>query len=555
MSIEYIEPPSFPVIWNSEEERNFTWVWDDVHTPIPNTPLTSSFSSEWSRPRPGETPTPPPSTTPALPRRRIINGYAYSPRIPKPEPPVDPPSVESTIDRLSEARNKWDTDLLPKLQGNLAKLRGIDLASTEASQLPDTLELFVETHREHWQIHMQAVGPIFQSTGVLSSLYDQLTSSDNPLAPYELLQGFHNKSLETDQALRVLANEALHTPPVHQIMSYHTHVDSMITELKNSSQCSEYIASVDRFLDSYGFRSSSLDLSIPTWQEDPSFVFLTIKSLLSPLNSGDSTNQDLAAKREESVEALRDSLDTNDSNYDLFFRILKICQDIWPIREDHAFYIEQATGAQMRRIALRCGETLVQQGLMSDSRDIFYLELDEIRKALTLPPASETSESYTALIADRKEKRNHFLTVTPPQYLGHPPTDELLQEKMETTKFIPHYVESVEDPSHPNVLRGIGASAGTYRGIARVILTTEDFAKVEPGDILICKSTTPPWTPLFATIGGLVTDAGGILSHGAIVAREYGLPAVMATKRATTSITDGAILVVDGTTGIVQIEE
>ena len=239
----------------------------------------------------------------------------------------------------------------------------------------------------------------------------------------------------------------------------------------------------------------------------------------------------------------------------MIFRILKICQDIWPIREDHAFYIEQATGAQMRRIALRCGETLVQQGLMSDSRDIFYLELDEIRKALTLPPASETSESYTALIADRKEKRNHFLTVTPPQYLGHPPTDELLQEKMETTKFIPHYVESVEDPSHPNVLRGIGASAGTYRGIARVILTTEDFAKVEPGDILICKSTTPPWTPLFATIGGLVTDAGGILSHGAIVAREYGLPAVMATKRATTSITDGAILVVDGTTGIVQIEE
>ena len=72
---------------------------------------------------------------------------------------------------------------------------------------------------------------------------------------------------------------------------------------------------------------------------------------------------------------------------------------------------------------------------------------------------------------------------------------------------------------------------------------------------MICKSTTPPWTPLFATIGGLVTDAGGILSHGAIVAREYGLPAVMATKRATTSITDGAILVVDGTTGIVQIEE
>jgi len=555
VSIEYIEPPSFPVTWNSKEERDFTWVWDDVHTPIPNTPLTSSFSSEWSRPRPGETPSPAPSAGPALPRRRIINGYAYSPRPPKPETPADPPSVESTIERLSEARKKWDTDLLPRLQENLEKLQKIDLKLTEASQLPDTLELFVDTHREHWQIHMQAVGPIFQSTGVLSSLYGQLASLDNPLAPYELLQGFNNKSLETDQALQALANAALKTPPVHEIMSNHTNVDSMITELRNSSQCSEYIASVDQFLDSYGFRSSSLDLSIKTWLEDPSFVFLTIKSLLTPLNSAASTNQDLAAKREASVAALRDSLDTNDDNYDLFFRVLKICQEIWPIREDHAFYIEQATGAQMRRLALRCGEALVQQRLMSDSEDIFYLELDEIRTALTLSPEGGTSESYKAIIADRKENRNHFLTVTPPQYLGHPPTDELLQEKMETTKFIPHYVESIEDSSNTDVLRGIGASAGIYRGIARVILTTEDFTKVKPGDILVCKSTTPPWTPLFATIGGLVTDAGGILSHGAIVAREYGLPAVMATKRATSRIPDGAILLVDGTTGLVQIEE
>jgi len=125
---------------------------------------------------------------------------------------------------------------------------------------------------------------------------------------------------------------------------------------------------------------------------------------------------------------------------------------------------------------------------------------------------------------------------------------------METTKFIPHYVESVEDPSAANILRGVGASAGTYRGIARVVLTTDDFAKVRPGDILVCKSTTPPWTPIFATIGALVTDAGGILSHGAIVAREYSLPAVMATKQATSRIADGAILLVDGTTGVVHIE-
>ena len=552
MTIEYIEPSFFPVIWNTEEERNFTWVWDDVHTPIPNTPLTSSFSSEWSRPRPGDTP-PAPSAPSPLPRRRIINGYAYSPRPPKPDSPAQP-SVESTIERLSGARKKWDTELLPKLQKNLEKLQNIDLQFTAASQLLEMLELFVDTHREHWQIHMQAVGPIFQSTGVLSSLYGQLTASDNPVAPYELLQGFHNKSLETDHALQSLANEALDNPRVFEIISGAKDIDSMITELTDSPSSSNYMASVDRFLDSYGFRSSSLDLSIKTWREDPSFVFLTIKSLLNSTDSRGNTTQNLAAKREASIADLTKTLDVNDSNYDLFFVLLKICQDIWPIREDHAFYIEQATGAQMRRMALTCGEALTVAGLISHTEDIFYLELDEIRVALKTLGTSEPPASYKSNITSRQESREHFLTVTPPQYLGHPPTKELLGEKMETTKFIPHYVESVEDPSAANILRGVGASAGTYRGIARVVLTTDDFAKVRPGDILVCKSTTPPWTPIFATIGALVTDAGGILSHGAIVAREYSLPAVMATKQATSRIADGAILLVDGTTGVVHIE-
>ncbi|SVC87661.1 uncharacterized protein METZ01_LOCUS340515 [marine metagenome] len=248
-------------------------------------------------------------------------------------------------------------------------------------------------------------------------------------------------------------------------------------------------------------------------------------------------------------------MDTDNGNYNLFFTVLKICQEIWPIREDHAFYIEQATGAQMRRIALKCGESMKEHGLISNSEDIFYLELDEIREALKSFADEKIHENYQADIIDRQESREHFLTVTPPQYLGHPPSTELLQEKMETTKFIPHHVASVEDKSAGNILRGIGASAGTHRGIARVVLSTDDFAKVKPGDILVCRSTTPPWTPLFATIGGLVTDAGGILSHGAIVAREYSLPAEMATKRATSRITDGAILLVDGTTGVVQIEE
>jgi rifampicin phosphotransferase len=99
---------------------------------------------------------------------------------------------------------------------------------------------------------------------------------------------------------------------------------------------------------------------------------------------------------------------------------------------------------------------------------------------------------------------------------------------------------------------GAAGSPGTYTGPAKVVLSERDFGKVRPGDVMVCPVTTPAWTLLFATAGALVTDAGGVLSHAAIVAREHGIPAVLGTSDLTTRVHDGDVITVDGTAGTVQ---
>jgi phosphoenolpyruvate synthase/pyruvate phosphate dikinase len=104
-----------------------------------------------------------------------------------------------------------------------------------------------------------------------------------------------------------------------------------------------------------------------------------------------------------------------------------------------------------------------------------------------------------------------------------------------------------------NQLKGTGASAGVVRGPARVALGTDDFARILPGDIIVCPSSNPSWVPVFTIAGGLVTNTGGILSHAALVAREFGLPAVVGVPDATTKIREGQTIEIDGTSGIVRL--
>ena len=122
---------------------------------------------------------------------------------------------------------------------------------------------------------------------------------------------------------------------------------------------------------------------------------------------------------------------------------------------------------------------------------------------------------------------------------------------IKTDVFVAHFAGEQDD----NILKGVAASAGVVTAPARILRGPEDFDQMRPGDVLVAGTTTPAWTPLFVMASAVVTDIGGPLSHGSIVAREYGIPAVMGTGAATKRIPNGSMITVDGTHGVVTISK
>jgi len=185
-----------------------------------------------------------------------------------------------------------------------------------------------------------------------------------------------------------------------------------------------------------------------------------------------------------------------------------------------------------KQALLREAAQLVDRGVLADPEDIFYLSFDELRAVVVTGTADEE------LIRRREEAFRSYQTLTPPRVLTS--DGEVFDGDFH------------RDDVPAGALVGLPVSAGTVEGRARIIVDMTDAA-VELGDILVTTGTDPSWTPLFVTIGGLVTEVGGLMTHGAVIAREYGLPAVVGVRNATQLIADGQRIRVHGTGGYVEI--
>jgi pyruvate,water dikinase len=212
--------------------------------------------------------------------------------------------------------------------------------------------------------------------------------------------------------------------------------------------------------------------------------------------------------------------------------------------EDHNVYIDQMGNAGLRFPVLELGRRLVRHGTIEEIDDVFMLTTPDIRAGLE-------GADQRALVDARRAEMAHWAAITPSPSIGEPPPDDQIDPFM--AGLIKTDAPPVPQEQTATVIRGTPASAGTACGRARVARSLEEASSVMPGQILVCEMTLPAWSVLFATIGAVVTDTGGILSHSATVAREYGIPAVVGTTVGTTTIKDGALLEVNGTTGEVRI--
>ena len=218
-----------------------------------------------------------------------------------------------------------------------------------------------------------------------------------------------------------------------------------------------------------------------------------------------------------------------------------------PLTPDHHFYIDQGANAHVRLVLIALGEKLVEQGVLDAPDDVIMFRYNQLRAFLGDPSSMDGRAVAAAARAKRAEAEN----VTPKDWVGTVTETQLAFPYLNLWGFPDKFHRSQE--KEQGKVTGIAGSPGVVEGVARVVASEAEFDRVQVGEILVCQMTNPAWQVLYGKIIGVVTDAGGTVSHPAVLAREYGIPAVVGTSTGTLDIKTGDRLRVDGTAGVVEI--
>jgi rifampicin phosphotransferase len=535
---------TFPVNWRDPADAELTWFRDPMHFPAPSTPLTAAFLRECLEPGVAGACETLVSPLRSL-RHMAVSSWIYN----SPVLAVAPEQMGERMqqhmpvmgDHMDGLRRRWEEQYLPAIQQFTAEIEALDFGG-DPEDARAALERLVAMNAEIWRLHFLTVFPKLAAGERFSAIYTELTPGADEMEPYRCLQGIPNKSLETDRALWELAQEARATPAVAEALSHGT-AAAALDALDHSPEGRAWHDRFNAFLGEYGDRAQAMDLAAPTWREEPTFAVDNLRRYLAADAADPEGQRDrLRAEADGLVEAARGRIDDPGLRA-AFDHALEAARAAWPLEEDHAFYIDQRSLAgATRRAFQRLAADLVGRGRLADVEDVWYLDFDALRDGIA-------GEDITARAAEGRHQFAEDSLLDAPPILGVPP-DPSAPADPGLSKFFgkpgPPEVEGA-------VLRGSAGSRGRVEGVARVVRSLQELDRVQPGEILVCRSTTPPWTPIFASIAGLVTDTGGVLAHGAIVAREYAIPAVMGTKIGTQMIRDGQRITVDGDAGEVLI--
>lgn len=540
-------PPEFPVVWGHPSDERLFWTRHRMHYPAPVPAVTGAFVA--SIMEPGFKHAAERYGLPIRNRFQRINGYIYNAACPL-EPAAEAEPIESVITTLGA---RWSEEWLPEIRRIVAELAAFDLATTPTPALIERFDEMLRLEGRLGEIHFLVGIPPHVAQQSFIELYQELFEGAEPFEALRLVQGEQTSSVRANAALWKLAQQARALPGVREIFET-AEAGDIIPVLSGVAGARDLLAALATYLAEYGERGSTFDsIGEPSWLEDPTPLVVMLKEYVAQL--GQETRDPaaelaaLVAERERLIAAAHAQLAGYPAAVRARFETLrKAARAAVIISDDHNYWIDQRGFYQLRRVLLEFGRRFVAAGVLEQPEDIVHLTFDETRvTAASLPRLDRR-----ALVRERREELTRFAALTPPPALGTlppgPPPDNLMGRAV--GGFFGTPVAQSDDPRE---LRGHAGSAGSVTGPARVIHSLAEAGRLKPGEILVTETTAPPWTPLFATAAAIVTDTGGILSHCAIVAREYRLPAVVGAQVATTRIRDGQILEVDGSLGIVRM--
>ncbi|MFQ5859176.1 MAG: PEP-utilizing enzyme, partial [Anaerolineae bacterium] len=319
--------------------------------------------------------------------------------------------------------------------------------------------------------------------------------------------------------------------------------EDALVQLQMMPEARPMIDRLNDFLQRHGHRcANEAEWLNPRWAEEPAQV---IEVVAGYLKAGDRINPVEAEKRqrqrrEEAVTWVEARLDP--VRRAIFRGILARTQHLTRLRDNGKHYSMKA-GFPFVLIYRTLGRRWTDRDWLDQPDDIFFLTVPDVERIIAAgDPVSAGLDLHT-LTAERRKAFEYWFDVEVPEVIG--PNGRPLDQSVETS----HAGETTGP-----VLQGIAASGGQARGTARIIRSPDEMHKLQQGDILVTRATDPGWTPVFPIVGGLVLEVGGQLSHGAIVAREYGVPAVVNVNNAMQRITDGEEITVDGSAGCVYLD-
>ncbi|TAK21035.1 MAG: hypothetical protein EPO26_16245 [Chloroflexota bacterium] len=546
-------PAGFPVRWDDPSDAFLHWRFGQSHWFTQMTPFDFTIDGRmvWqgmdaARRHYGQ----------AAQRTEVrrINTYYYLAQNPLPLSEDERARIARESDARIEAaiatqRPTWENDWLPELRGHHAWWEAFDRASATDAALAMHGEESIRRMARLWNLHFLILTPGYAAIALFQQLYVDLFGDTPHLELQVFLQGFTNKTTETGRALWHVAKVAETIPEVARILA-EMDPSNVMPRLRAMPAAEAFVQAFDRAIAEYGQRYENWLPSNPSWVEDPTPAVKSLREMLwRPDADPDARLTRLANEREEATARARARLAAlPESDRARFEFLLPAAQLGVVLTEDHGYWIDTRGTYKVRRVFVEIGHRLTRRGTIERPDDVFMLWPDEALAAV----AADTSSDHREIIAERRAEMDRFASIRPPMELGTPappappPLDAVgrASARFRSAKAL---------AGDETMMRGVGASAGIVRARARIARRLGDTSRIQPGEILIAESTSPAWTPLFASVGAVVTESGGMLGHCAIVAREYRIPAVVGVAGATTRIRDGELIEVNGTEGTVRV--
>jgi pyruvate,water dikinase len=448
------------------------------------------------------------------------------------------PIFRNSVGRWNDARNEFIEAARAWEEKNPAGMSAREL-------LQGAKDVFRAACR-YFTLFQACIPAASTSETLFTSFYRKLVKRKSDPEASVFLLGADTRALRAEKSLYDLAAWLKQANPVLARYALKTHTEEILADFQTGRPRADVPAGIwqelhtrfEAHMAEYGRTAYEFDFSIPTPAETPGLQWEAVKAFLEERSGNPHDRQEKArCGREEATTEMQRRLVWPVKG--LFNRLLQWAQETGPMREDGI--ADLGLGHPLiRRFLGELGRRLAAGGAFGSADDIYWITETELGSMLDALEADRNLGGLAGPIDDRKAEWKARLKINPPF---------VLPEKSGLIKLV-----AGKDAAQENgrtVLTGVGTSEGIVTAPARVLFGPEDFGRMKAGDVLVAVTTTPAWTPLFTLASAVVTDIGGPLSHSSIVAREFGIPAVMSTRSATRLIRDGQMVAVDGGKGTV----